>query len=69
MQRLEGYVETNTCELRSIHNYAVGHFLELVNLICADNFGDRVPPCLSPTEIAEKWRSEAYHQPHLSQNR
>jgi hypothetical protein len=42
MQRLEGYVETNISELRSIHSCAVGHFLELVNLICADNFDDRV---------------------------
>jgi hypothetical protein len=42
MQRLEGYVETNISELRSIHICAVGHFLELGNLICADNFEDRV---------------------------
>jgi hypothetical protein len=38
MQRLEGYVETNISELRSIYSCAVGHFLELINLICADNF-------------------------------
>jgi hypothetical protein len=36
MQRLEGYVETNISELRSIHSCAVGYFLELVNLICAE---------------------------------
>jgi hypothetical protein len=43
MQRLEGCVETNICGLRSIHSCTVGHFPELVNLICVDDLDDLVP--------------------------